>query len=265
MANVKTFIMMKISNIVLGILLFFICSCGPTRVYTTGSYGSIKSYSEKQHYTDKKTTATYVSGDISIGKHSQDGGTFKDNKAIVALNLHRSTTGRSYNFYYGLGGAFGSYKFEEGYNDIIKDGEKKSFYSINFKSGINYTYSRPKVDWRFIGLELAYLNEFGPYQKTLSELVTSNSEDLIIANQKSMLTYQLYSEYVFKTNNDKAFTIGFYFGDLMNYKNTKLYSGSTYFNGITFGLRLKNYTMSVIFETGEGDIKSSKFGLSYKL
>ncbi len=240
-------------------------SCGSRRVYTTGSYGSIKSYTEKPHYTNKKVSATYISGDLSFGKHSQDGGDFDDVKTIAAVNIHRSTTGRFYNFYYGLGGTYGTYKFKEGYGDLIADEEKKSFYTVNFKSGINYTYSRPKVDWRFIGVELAYLNEFGSYQDKLSELISSNDNELTIVNQKSMFTYQIYSEYVFKMSDEKAFTFGFYFGDLLNFKETEMYSGTTGFSGITFGLRLKNYIINAIFESGEGEIKSTKIGLTYKL
>jgi hypothetical protein len=246
-------------------LLPFICSCGSRRVYTTGSYGSLKSYTEKPHYTNKKESATYISGDISFGKHLQDGGDFDDVKTIAAVNIHRSTTGRFYNFYYGLGGTYGTYKFKEGYENLIADEEKKSFYTINFKSGINYTYTRPKVDWRFIGVELAYLNEFGAYQDKLSELISSNDGELTIANQRSMFTYQIYSEYVFKTKDNGAITFGFYFGDLMNFKDTEMYSGNTSFSGFTLGFTVEKITLSAIFESGQGDIRSTKIGLTYRL
>jgi hypothetical protein len=246
-------------------LLLFICSCGSRRVYTTGSYGSIKSYTQKPKYSGQKETATYVSGDLSFGKHSQDGGAFDDAKTIATANIYRSTTGKFYNFYYGLGASLGTYKFKEGYENLVMDEEKKSFYNINFKSGINYTYTRPKVDWRFLGVELAYLNEFGPYQDKLSELISNHDGELIIANQKAMFTYQLYSEYVFKMSHDSAFTFGFYFGDLLNYKDTELYSGTTGFSGITFGLTFNKCTIHAIFEGGEGDIRSTKIGLTYKL
>ena len=193
-------------------------------------------------------------------------------KRIVAINIHRNTTGSFYNYYYGLGGTYGTYNFKEGYSDLIVKNEKSNFYTINIKSGMNYTYTRPKVDWRFIGLEFAYLNEFGPYQDKLSELestalesTTSNDGDLIIVNQKSMVIFNLYSEYVFKISNEEAFTLGFYLGDLLNYKNTGYYSDSTGFSGITLGLRLKKYSVNAIFESGEGDIRSSKIGLTYKL
>ncbi|OUS03465.1 hypothetical protein A9Q86_00705 [Flavobacteriales bacterium 33_180_T64] len=225
----------------------------------------MKSYTEKPHYLDKKKSATYVSGDLSFGEHLQDGGDFDDTKIIAALNVHRSTTGRFYNFYYGFGATYGTYKFKEGYENLIVDEEKKSFYTINFKSGINYTYTRPKVDWRFVGLEFTYLNEFGPYQDKLAKLIANNDGGLTIANQKSMFTYQLYSEYVFKTKDGGSFTFGFYIGDLLNYKNTELYSGVTGFSGITFGFTFNKCTLHAVFESGEGDIKSTKIGLTYRL
>jgi hypothetical protein len=168
------------------------------------------------------------------------------------------------NFYYGIGGTYGTYKFKEGMDSLIEDGEKKKFYTINLRSGINYTHSRPKVDWRFIGIELSYNNEFGPYQDKLSFLEVNNFQG-IIANQKSMLNYQIYSEYVFKTISQDAFTLGFYVGDILNYKNTEMYSGSTVFSGFSLGLRVKKYAFYTLFETGEGNIKSTKFGLSYRL
>lgn len=244
------------------ILMF--ASCEPTRVYTTASYGSLKSYTEKQHYIDKKTTKTYISGDLSFGEHEQDGGEFNDTKTIAAFNIHRTTTGKFYNFYYGLGGAFGSYKFKKGLNGLIADGEKNNFYSVSLKSGINFTHSRPKVDWRFIGVEFSYLNEFGSYQNKLSYLLSQDAEAIIV-NQKALINYQFYSEYAFKTVNNNAITVGFYLGDILNYKDTQMYSGTTSFSGITLGVRLKKYAFHAVFETGEGDIKSTKVGVTYNL
>lgn len=66
-------------------------------------------------------------------------------------------------------------------------------------------------------------------------------------------------------SNNKAFTFGFYIGDLLNYKDTEMYDGTTGFGGITFGLRLNKCTLSAIFETAQGDIRSTKIGLIYKL
>ena len=246
------------------LLFTSLVSCGPHRVYTTGSYGSLKTYTEKQHYVDKKTTHTYISGDVSLGTHMQDDEAFNDTKTIVSLNAHRNTTGKFYNYYYGLGASMGAYKFKKGYSDLIETDEKKSFYNINLKTGANITYSRPKIDYRFIGVEFAYLNEFGPYQDKLTKLLKANDNGLTIVNQKSMFTYHLYSEYAFKISAEDAFTIGFYFGDIMNLKK-KQYSGDVWYNGFSLGLRVRDYTVHILFESGENQINSAKLGLTYRL
>jgi len=246
-------------------ILILLSSCGPTRVYTPGSYGSLITYTEKQHYIDKKTTNTYVSGDISFGKHEQDDGAFDDTKTIASLNVHRNTTGRFYNYYYGLGASFGTYHFKEAYNDLVARNEKKNFYNINLKTGINYALTTRKIDFRFIGFELAYANEFGPYQDKLSELSKMSDDDLIIVDKKSLFTYQFYSEYVFKFSNKDALTLGFYFGGLFNPPKSEMYSRSTGFNGYTIGLRLRKYTLHLIHESGQNNIRSTKIGLTYQL
>lgn len=229
------------------ILIIMFCSCSPTRVYTTGSYGSLKSYTEKQHYVHAKTIETYASGDLSFGKHEQDGGDFNDTKTIIALNIHKTTTGDFYNYYYGLGATFGTYKFKKGLTSFVNEGETQKFYTVNLKLGINYTYTRPKVDWRFIGVELSYLNEFGPYQHKLSYLASNSIDNVIVVNQKSMINYQFYSEYVFKTDSNSAFTIGLYVGDLMNFKGSNIYSDSTLYSGITLGLSFSTFSINAIF------------------
>jgi hypothetical protein len=129
-----------------------------------------------------------VSGDISFGKHEQDDGAFDDTKTIASLNVHRNTTGRFYNYYYGLGASFGTYHFKEAYNDLVARNEKKNFYNINLKTGINYALTTRKIDFRFIGFELAYANEFGPYQDKLSELSKMIDDNLIIVDKKSLFT-----------------------------------------------------------------------------
>ncbi|WP_370476997.1 hypothetical protein [Tamlana flava] len=61
------------------LILLLLTSCVSHRVYATPSYGSLY-YAEKKHYGDKKTTETYVSGDLSFGRHMQDAEAFDDAK-----------------------------------------------------------------------------------------------------------------------------------------------------------------------------------------
>lgn len=257
--------MKQISKLLGIVSMLSLASCGSERVYTTASYGSLKSYTEKQHYVDSKTTETYIQGDVSFGKHMQEAGKFDDTKTIASINAHRSTTGKFYNYYYGIGASLGTYKFNKGSGNLIDDGEKQSFYNINLKTGANIAYTRPKIDYRFLGLEFTYNNEFGSYQDKLSELIEANDGSLIIVNQKSLLTYHLYSEYAFKISDEEAITLGFYFGGLLNLKDTNVFNGKTGFSGFNIGLRLQKYTFSILYESGQNEIRSTKFGITYQL
>ena len=245
--------------------LILLCSCGVDRIYTSGTYGSIKSYTEKPQFNGKKSSATYISGDISNGKHAQEGNSFKDTKVLVSLNAHKSVTRKNYNLYYGIGATYGNYKFKEGFEDVIATGEKKSFYSINFKTGINYTMSRRIIDYRFIGLELAYNYEFGPYQDKLTQLKSLNNSALVIINKNPLFSYNLYSEYVFKIKDKNNLSIGFYVGDLLSDIEENSENWRATFSGITLSFRHDKYIFSMVTQTGEAEIRSTKFGLTYQL
>ncbi|MFH4964906.1 hypothetical protein V8G69_07875 [Gaetbulibacter sp. M235] len=246
-------------------LMPILSSCGVKRVYTTASYESLKSYTEKAHYNNEKSSSFYVAGDINFGKHEQESENFNDKTTLATFSIYQSITDKHYNFYYGLGSGFGTYRFTKGFENLIEDKEKKNFYNLNFKTGINYTMPRRVIDYRFIGLEIAYHNEFGPYQNKLSDLLKSNNSELLIVNDKSLLSFNLYSEYVFKFSEKDAFTIGFYFGDLINHKKVEAYDYSTGFSGITTSLRLNKYSISFVTESVQGKTRSSKIGLTYKL
>ncbi|UKM66248.1 hypothetical protein GSB9_02829 [Flavobacteriaceae bacterium GSB9] len=254
---------MKTLIYIINVLLLM--SCGEERVYTTGSYGTLKSFTEKQHYVDHKTSETYISGDLSFGLHMQDDSSFDDTKTIASLHIHRNATGKFYNYYYGLGASLGAYRFKEGYKNLARKDKKASFYNVNFKSGINYTYTRPKIDYRFLGVEVAYNNEFGDYQKKIADLAKVNDPELIVVNQKSFFTYHLFSEYVFKLSSEEALTVGFYAGGLIGIKETDMFDGDNAFRGFTVGVRLKKHSLNFIYELGQNEIRSAKLGLTYQL
>ena len=166
--------------IALGTLLLICTSCSPQRIYTSGSYGTLKSYTSKLPFEDEKKKATYVSASADFGKHPQENDLFRDKKFVFSADVHQAVSGKHYNYYYGIGAGAGSYKFERGLDDVIATAEKQSFYSIRAKAGINYTYTRPKVDYRFIGLEVSYVNEFGPYQDKLKEILRDAPQAIVV-------------------------------------------------------------------------------------
>jgi len=54
--------MKTILKIILITQLFLLSSCGVRRIYTSGSYGSLKSYTAKKEYSGERSSEIYVSG-----------------------------------------------------------------------------------------------------------------------------------------------------------------------------------------------------------
>ena len=257
----KTFV-----KLIVSIQVLILCSCGShPRVYTSGSYGTLKSYKEKPHYSGEKQSAFYLSADYNKGKHTQHTGPTDDTKTITSFSVHRSITDKNYNLYYGVGGSFGKYIFTDEFEDLIIHNESKKFYSVNVTTGVNYTWSTRWIDLRLIGLELGYNYEFGPLQDKLSELNSADNPDLVAVNKRSMVNFNFYSEYVLKFSNNDALSVGVFSGNLL-FKDNKYSSyGNARFNGYTVGLRIDKFIISLINQKGYGGIKSTKLGLTYKL
>lgn len=256
----KTYL--KLVLIIPSVLCF---SCGVERVYTSGSYGSLKSYTAKQAYYGENSSAYYVTGAVSTGMHPQDGKRFKDSKTLLSVKGHKSITRKRYNLFYGAGVTHGVYTFKEGFEALIANQEKRKFWNLNFKLGGNYTMSRRFIDYRFIGVELNAHNEFGSYQKKLAELKNMDRSELLILNKKSMISYTMYSEYVFKIPEKNELCVGVFIGDLLSNIDEKVARGyDANFGGLSFGFTHDKYTFSLITQKGERDIVSTKFGLAYQ-
>ncbi|BAO76213.1 hypothetical protein [Winogradskyella sp. PG-2] len=180
------------------------------------------------------------------------------------MNAHRSITRKYFNFYYGLGGTIGKYKFDKPINETVSN-NPKTFYNLNSKTGINLNLPTKKMDWRVIGIELTYNYEFGPYQNALENVRNSNEDpSLLIFNKKSILAYNFGSEAVFKLTSGNTFSFGYYIGELLN-RTDNLKGMNTTFMATYMSYKIKKITLSFLSEGGQANISSSKFGLSYQL
>ena len=253
---------LKAYAIMLLVGFFMFSSCGK-RVYTSGTYGAIKSYTAKPEYRGENKTATYVSLDLARGRQDVTND-ITDKKTLLSVRGHRSMTRKYFNFYYGLGATLGNYRFGGPITTEV-DESSKAFYSLNTKSGINLNLPTKKMDWRIVGVELAYNYEFGPYQNTLDEAKNNNEDPaLLVFNKKSILSYNVSSEAVFKLKNDRALSLGFYVGDILN-KTGNLKGENSEFFGVFMTFRIKKFTFSLLSESAKEDIGTSKFGLTYQL
>jgi hypothetical protein len=252
-------------------LTFLSCiSCGVNRVYTSGSYGDLKSHTAKPEYQGKKEKALYVSAAHAIGKHAQldNSETFSDKKAIFSASIHKSITTENYNYYYGIGGALGNYTFTRGLDENIEAGEQKDFFNVNSKAGINYTSTHEKFDFRIIGLEVAYHYEFGSYQDKLKALKSEYEDDLdiLVFQEGSMLSWNLYSEFVYKFNKDNTIEVGIFIGTILLSSDERVNRESS-FGGYTLAYRHKKFTVSLLRSGANAaeNIRGIRFGLAYRL
>ena len=248
------------------VLVVSICgACGVDRIYTSGSYGALKSYKARPEYQGQNEYATYISAGIRNGKHRQSNPDSDDRKTIFALSAHRAHTTKHWNYYYGAGLNYGSYRFNEGYSEFLESDASSDFYALTAFGGINYTISRPKIDYRLLGFEFSYTHEGGAYQDDLSALrrITASNSSILVFNKRNLPAFNLYSELLFKLNTENSLGIEFYGGEVL-VSDPEL-DRSASFAGYTLSYRHKQYTFSFIQEYGQADIRSWSMGLSYKL
>jgi len=95
-------------KILIIIILVSLFSCGIDRIYTSGTYGSIKSYIAKPEYRNKDTSAIYISGDYNKSMYPQFGGYSnselsqkdrEDVKNLISLTMHKCITRKHFNFF----------------------------------------------------------------------------------------------------------------------------------------------------------------------
>ncbi|PHS61934.1 MAG: hypothetical protein COB12_11290 [Flavobacterium sp.] len=261
--------------IFLGILSLLVVSCGVNKVYTSASYGALKTYTEKPIYNGEKETAIYVSGSLRNTKYPQAIGDFEEvNDKVIGGNLsvHRAITNKNFNYYYGLGASFGSYEFNSdlinGSNTLenfINENDKLNYYNINLKAGVNLTKTWKRIEYSIIGLELLYVNEFGPYIDRLNSLAPLVPSSVIIANEESIFAFNLNTEVTFRINKDNNIGVGIFAGSVLFNDKDKIKNETPLFSGGSLKYNYKDFTISVIGENSRIDIVSMRFGITYKI
>jgi len=261
--------------IFLGIFSSLVISCGVNRVYPSASYGALKTYTEKPIYNGTKEAALYVSGSLRNTKYPQTIGDYEEvNDKVIGGNIsvHRTVTNKNFNYFYGLGASFGSYEFNSDLRNnsnisenFINKNDKLNYYNINLKAGINLTKTWERIEYNIIGLELLYVNEFGPYIDKLSNIASLVPSGVIIANEKSIFAFNLNTEVIFRINKDNNIGVGIFAGRLLFNDQEKINNETPVFSGGSLKYNYKDFTLSVISENSRRDIISMRFGITYKI
>lgn len=254
--------MKKIILLIVAIITF--SSCGLKRVYTPGNYGTSKKYTAKPIYIDKDTAANYISLAVSSGKHPFEEGV-SDTKLIGSLNYHHSKSFKKYNFYYGLGLNYGNYKFKNSLENVIKENETQSFYVINPKIGFSFKSTSSNIEYEIIGIELNYNYENGDYQNKLAEIEPSNA--IRIVNEKSLFSFNIFTEVLFKIDENNTLGLGLFSGGVLGLDeekyNIKEGKGAS-FGGVTLSYRYKKYIVAIVTEKGAQNINSVNYSVTYQ-
>lgn len=245
-------------------------SCRISKVYTSASYGGLKSYTEKPVYKGKNESANYLSGGLKIASHSQVD-VPADEVIAGNFSIHRATTLERFKIYYGLGSTFGKYKFNSDYTDLadntiyVTQGEELDYHNINLKLGFNFTKTWDKVEFNMVGLEFIYLNESGSYIDKLKTI--PESDRVAIIDQRSLLAFNINSEAIIKINNNNNVGIGIFVGgtllaDRERANDSKI--GAGFYNGFHAKYTHRRFTISLVYEHGKYFIQSTSFGLTYR-
>jgi len=139
-------------------LAFLLSSC--SRFYAPVLYNNNASYQPKPLSTDSVKSANYVSG----GLEWVPGIDFYDNIYMGQVSFDRANTFKFITVAYGAFGYAGAYQ-----NTSIQQGDPNYFDSKSFAgfggraSASFFIPLNPSVDFRIIGIELDYSNEFGDY------------------------------------------------------------------------------------------------------
>ena len=254
------------------------CASAPftAREYYNGSSGSIKTFIAKPEFDGQRKSAFYISGDYANAtlEHSENdmpNSSGIDDRKSLSLNVHRAVTLKHLNYYYGLGGTYGRYKFNDLFVNEMGLDSDQGFYVLNLRAGINYLWSTPTVDFRFIGLDLTQGFEGGDYVNSLDQLrqwtAGQNGVDkLNVYNQRSMFSGNLNSELTVKFNVRKALTAGMFLGTPLFVDSNNPELKGVFYGGF-LSYRYQRFNFNIIEERSAnvGEIGSAKFGLSYCL
>lgn len=237
--------MNKIYAITLLAAMIFLSACSD-HFYAPALYNNNSSYQAKPMSTDSTKSANYITGGLGLGS----GIDLKDNTYIGQLSLDHANTFDNFNMAYGVFGFAGSYE-----NTSIKQIEPqyfstKFFAGLGGKASVNFFVPlNDKMDFRIIGIDLSYSNEFGDYADFRKSVRTVDGFHTDINN--NLFSGGLTSEIAWRGRNNPEIHyavkgyIGKTFGDhdFNDYTNS-YYNNSEYNNlnySASFFMQMKKY------------------------
>ena len=231
--------------------LFSACS----HVYVPALYHQDIAYQPKPASFDTAKTATYISGGLNTYTNSH----YNDFLVSGQFNLSQGFVFDNFNLAYGAFGVLGDYQ-----NSAISQGKPnyfsdKSFGAVGGRFSMNAFVNSGRVDFRFIGVEMAYSHEFGDFASFRQQLNTQSG--YFVDLRTNLFSIGLTTEVIFHNRNNNDFQNGLrgFLGTTLGYNelDNTFYNTQTattrmfrnLFPKVSYFIKFKNYFGTV--EAGE--------------
>ncbi|MDP9080060.1 MAG: hypothetical protein M3O71_21755 [Bacteroidota bacterium] len=187
-----------LSVLFLSALVFASCS----HVYTPALYHQDIAYQPKPTSFDTAKSLTYVSA--GLGGYTNTN--LNDVLISGQLNLSRGHVFNNFNIAYGGFAVFGDY--QNGSNDKTQPNyfSDKFFGAVGGRFSANAFVTNGNVDFRFIGMEMAYSHEFGGYADFRKSI--DKQGGYYVDPRTDLFSIGLTTEVIFHNRNDNTFQHG---------------------------------------------------------
>ncbi|WP_184546433.1 hypothetical protein [Mucilaginibacter sp. FT3.2] len=187
------------------LLALVISSCSD-HVYAPALRLADIAYMPKPLATDSAKAANYVSGGFGIAKSAH----YNDVLTSGQLNLSRANTFNHINLAYGVFGVAGNY-----HNNELAPGDRYYFNNKFFgvaggRLSANYFIHRGSFDFRIIGFEAAYSNEFGNYSSFRKAI--GNQDNYHADSRTDLFSMGATTEIVFRNRHNYQFGLRGFIG-----------------------------------------------------
>jgi hypothetical protein len=190
--------------------------------YAPALYNNYDSYLPKPLSTDSVKTAIYATGGISSSTGID---LFHD-----YINIGQFDVGIAHSFKYvsiacGMFGFIGTYGNGSIHNPDPDDFDTKSFSGIGTKASVNLNMPlSDKIDFRFLGIEMAYSKEFGNFTDFRRKV--NNRDDFHVNDNNVLFSGGATSEIAWRSNSGQIKYalrgyVGKSFGSFTNYNTAQ--------------------------------------------